>query len=47
MLALSLGIGLVLGEWVHARIEEAAFKRVVYVMLAISAVFLLVRSALT
>jgi uncharacterized membrane protein YfcA len=47
MLALSLGIGLVLGEWVHTRIEEAAFKRVVYVMLAISAVFLLVRSALT
>jgi uncharacterized protein len=40
----SLVVGLFVGEHLHARIPEAKFRKVIYVMLTFSGVFLAVRS---
>jgi uncharacterized protein len=40
----SLVVGLFVGEHLHARIPEARFRRVIYVMLTVSGAFLAVRS---
>lgn len=43
-LAIPLGLGLVAGEWAHTRIDERAFRKVVYAGLLCAAVVSIVRS---
>ena len=42
-MAAVLPVAIVIGEWVHQRVEEAVFKKLIYLLLVIAGIALLIR----